>query len=258
MNNVLLNIIRLNSAKINNAGVIRLKNTGGGGGSPDVPVVPEGYSLFMAADGNFFLADGSVFCVKNREYDFVEYLQSNGSQVIDTGYVLNETDEITLNYSNLLAVEKDSFMFGTKDESSGTSIGTWISVYGSTAKIYARFGHSGSANSNINLQNSNQLVMKKGLLSTPTESLTLGYLRMPTYSFAVFGRKDGENVYNPLGAKYRLTSLLITEGDVTKMYLRPAVRKSDGKAGLLDVVSKTFFTNVSNGEDFVIGNIIDF
>ena len=63
MNTVMLNHIHLNSVPLNSAGCIRVKVHGGGGGGGGTPGgdIPEGYSLFHAADGVFSAADGKFY-----------------------------------------------------------------------------------------------------------------------------------------------------------------------------------------------------
>lgn len=212
--------------------------------------------IFYALDGAFLDADGGTFNGLKSDYWFVDYLESDGTQVIDTQYLLKEDDVITLNYSNLQAVSGDSFMFGSKDESKSTTVGTWISVYGTGAKIYVRFGHSTSLASTIDLRNYNQVIVKKGSISTSDASQSMGFLRMPSWTFAVFGRKDGENKFSSLGAMFRLHSLTVIAGRDVKLDLRPVIRKSDNKAGLLDMRTNAFFVNINTGNDFVVGDII--
>ena len=212
--------------------------------------------IFYAADGEFLDSDGGTFNALKSDYWFVDYLESDGTQVIDTLYVLEEDDVINLNYSNLKAVSGDSFMFGSKDESQSTTVGTWISVYGTNAKIYARFGHSGSLASTIDLRTSAQVIMKKGSISTPTATQSMGFLRMPSWTFAVFGRKDGANKFSTLGALFRLHSLTVIAGNNVKLDLRPVIRKSDNKPGLLDMRTNNFFVNINSGNDFIVGEII--
>lgn len=62
MNKVFLNVIRLNSENLNLVGSMRIGHHGSGGGdTPVVPDAPEGYAVFMAADGAFLAADGEFY-----------------------------------------------------------------------------------------------------------------------------------------------------------------------------------------------------
>lgn len=191
------------------------------------------------------------------KYWFVDYLESDGTQVIDTEYLLKEEDVITLNYRDLQAVDTDSFMFGNKDESGEKTVGTWLSVYGKSAILYARFGGSTSTKTGIDLLNDTQVVLQKSLVSTASKSATLSFRGMPTLTLAVFGRKDNSDTYSQLGAKFKFNSMTIVSGNEVKLDLRPVVRKSDNKAGLLDMITKAFFVNKGTGNDFIVGDIIE-
>jgi hypothetical protein len=58
MNNVLLNVIRLNQVPLNHVGDVAVR--GGGGNTPEGNV-PDGYELFLVADGIFSAADGEFY-----------------------------------------------------------------------------------------------------------------------------------------------------------------------------------------------------
>lgn len=62
MNNVLLNVIRLNQVPLNHVGDVAVSggSSGGGGGAPEGDV-PDGYELFLVADGIFSAADGEFY-----------------------------------------------------------------------------------------------------------------------------------------------------------------------------------------------------
>lgn len=62
MNNVLLNVIRLNQVPLNHVGDVAVINgsSGGGGNTPEGDV-PDGYELFYVADGIFSAADGEFY-----------------------------------------------------------------------------------------------------------------------------------------------------------------------------------------------------
>ena len=209
--------------------------------------------------GDFILADGGTFNVLKPEfvpqespYYYVEYLQSDGSQVIDTNYVLKDTDIITLNYSDPPAnVTGDAFMFGNLGTYS-----TWLCLSGTGSRIYVRFGHSSSLASSKDIKKTTQVILKKGAFISSQGTETLSYTAMNNLTLAVFTRKES-NGYSSLGTAYKLHSMTIEDADGIKMDLRPCVRKEDGKVGLLDLVSETFFINLGKGSDFVAGQIIE-
>lgn len=212
---------------------------------------------FVTADGLVFNAADGLFAVLKPEfvapvepespYTFVEYLQSDGKQVIDIGYVLTADDVITLNYSDPPAnVTGDAFMFGNYGTYS-----TWICLSGTGSKIYVRFGHSSSLASSKDIKKTTQVILKKGAFISSQGAETLSYSGMNSLTLAVFSRKESSG-YSSLGAAYKLHSMTIEDANGVKMDLRPAVRKEDGVAGLLDVVSESFFINRGSGS-FTIG-----
>ena len=56
MDRISLNIIHLNSVPLNLVGTMRIGGSGGGGEK-----APEGYEMFVTADGNFLASDGEFY-----------------------------------------------------------------------------------------------------------------------------------------------------------------------------------------------------
>ena len=210
----------------------------------------------------FITADGKVFCVLDNgrfgvlkeggveppvmeTYTRLTYIECTAEQYFDSGYVVNETDTIEAYYD--AAIESaDKFLY----YSTGNQGSVWLSIYSNSG--YVRFGQTASKTiSNAAIAHF-VMAKKEGVTFDVTET-ALDYVGMPTATLKIFGAINSSGLYN--GYKGRCMMLKITDADGNVvMELRPVKRDSDGKVGMLDLVSGNFFT--SEYDDFVGGNEI--
>lgn len=211
--------------------------------------------VFRCSDGDFILADGGTFNVLKAEhaggepvetYTQLTYIETDGQQYIDTGYVVKETDTIEMDFALTLVSSADKFLFGTV----GASTGLWFSHYANTA--YIRFGQKSSTTwSQVTTKTT--LRLKKGNIWMGSNK-TLAFVEMPDNTLYLFA----EHAYN--GGLYgygycQCKRFAIVNGDTTVMELLPYKRDSDGAIGLLDTVSNKFYVSDS-GVSFIAGEIV--
>lgn len=211
---------------LNGGGVFRIKNGGRYGvlkvGEPIVPPTPM------------------------ETYTRLTYIEATGEQYIDLGYVVKEDDVIEVDYIRTSSTSADKALFGASD---GTN-GIWYSIYGSNA--YYRFGHNASDNAS-GAGNRYRVKLQKGNVDVDglTEALTFTALPdVPLYLFARNSLNTSVTMY--CHCKTRGFKITKQTGEVV-MELQACKRDSDGKVGMLDIVSGTFYTNSGTGEDFIAG-----
>ena len=233
----------------------------GGGLSVERIVRQEGIrERFVTSDGKVFcILDGGRFGVLKggfepeepptmETYTRLTYIECTAGQYFNTGYVVKETDTIEAYYeTNSASVDK--FLYCA----SSTNGAVWLSLYSTYA--YVRFGNTSSksiGNGAIN----HYIKVKKNSVVLDVTTTTLTYDGMPTGPLYVFGGYNASSgLYNAYTGK--CTMLKITGGDGNvAMELRPVKRDSDGKIGMLDLVSGTFFINEGSGADFKGGREI--
>lgn len=180
-------------------------------------------------------------------YTRLTYIECNGQQYINTGYVVQEDDVIEMMYISTSTTSTDKALYGCYDGNGNI----WFSIYSNTG--YVRFGSSASA-SITNARMTFKLTMKKssvvldsGNKATPD---FVGLPQVPLYLFARNNKDTGVGMYGYcrcLGFSIKKSS-----GELV-MNLKPCKRESDGTIGMLDLVSGQFFGNEGTGEDFIAG-----
>lgn len=203
--------------------------------------------VFLPSDGDFILSDGGTFNVlkgkKKETYTPLTYIKSFGSQYINLEYVVKETDVIEMDYSIVSTASADRFLFGTND---GTN-GLWISSYGNSG--YIRFGYN-SSYAWSSFYSSKNITLKKGSIKVGSTTRALSYRAMPESPLFLFASRNN-STGKPYGFGYiQLKSFKISDENGVVMELLPYMRDSDGKVGLFDTVSETFYVNNGSGDDF--------
>lgn len=207
----------------------------------------------LAGGGIFRLANGGRFGVLKQggvvpptpveTYTRLTYIECNGTQYIDLGYVVQENDVIEIRY--IPTVKESGRFYGTVD-STGNSI-YWSLSQGDG---YARFGQKSSKSINDGIESS-FCILQKGSVSIDTYTTTLTYSAMPTTPIYLFACCEEGQAVNKASFRCRGFSIHNDNGDV--MRLLPYKRDSDGVIGMLDEVSRRFFTNDGEGA-FIAGS----
>lgn len=214
--------------------------------------------VFNCSDGPFRLSNGATFNVLKigepiipdepvETYTRLTYIECNGQQYINTGYVVQEDDVIEMMYISTSTTSTDKALYGCYDDNGDI----WFSLYSNTG--YVRFGSSASA-SITNARMTYKLTMKKssvvmdsGNKATPD---FVGLPQVPLYLFARNNKSTGVGMYGYcrcLGFSIKKAS-----GEEV-MNLKPCKRDSDGKVGMIDLVSGQFFGNGGADDDFIVG-----
>ena len=209
---------------------------------------PTGYNYNTTA-GKTDISECQIHCdagTWNGEYTQLEYIESNGTQVINTGYVLQETDSVEVDYElRDLSTGGDKMIVAQTTDSNA---GMWVETYGSTNTWYVNYGSTASVNTAFqNSQTSGTFIVKKQSFEiNGTNILQPTFTRMSSNPLTIFARlkTDGTVQY---GAHVRISGVRVKNGsNETIMNLIPA-KNSNDVLGLFDTVSVTFFTNGGTG-----------
>lgn len=187
----------------------------------------------------------SINQASQETYTRLAYIECNGAQYIDLGYVVQENDVIEIRY---IPTAKESGRFYGTVDSTGNSI-YWSFSQGDG---YARFGQKSSQSINEGIESS-FCILQKGSVSIDTYTTTLTYSAMPTTPIYLFACCEEGQAVNKASFRCRGFSIHNDNGDV--MRLLPYKRDSDGVIGMLDEVSRRFFTNDGEGV-FIAGSIM--
>lgn len=210
-------------------------------------IIPEGIVASITCDAKL-LWKKTAF---PSEYQIVDYLESTGTQYIDTGYIPNNATKVELVISG---VSKDSFAMSTGTWFIGARQGYLQRAFGfyydpSKSKFYFAFGNAMPSASYTTLYNTQKQLTVSGagmfadgvkVVGATASSFTAP---VPLVLFAL--NNNGSVISH---TRYKMHSCKIWEGEVLKKDFIPCYRKSDGKPGMYDIITQEFFTNAGTGE----------
>ena len=177
-------------------------------------------------------------------YTRLTYLECDGRQYIDLGYIVKEDDVIEMSYISTSATSADKILFG----SVGSSSAVWVSLYSATA--YVRFGTTTSQEVS-SAANMYSLKLQREEATFGITSTAIAYNAMPDTPINLFaGRLKDGTAYSR--AYCRCSKFRISNSNGVVLDLIPAKRDSDGAIGMLDVVTGAFYTSAE--EAFIAGS----
>lgn len=189
------------------------------------------------------------------EYQEVEYLESTGTQWIDTG-LYGGLDTLGVNFKfRVTTIETGKYYVLGNFNQVGQCGVIRSTVEGSTDIILryyidtAAYGIVlGTANSDIIFSNQNNSIMSDGVVRGTLPNNTA---KLSNSQLLLFGTGFGVS-FNAGGRCYYLKIYLDLSFTALLRNFIPCYRKADNKPGMYDLVTKTFFTNQGTGE-FIVG-----
>ena len=148
-------------------------------------------------------------------------------------------------YITTIQTSADKAMFGVADSGNGI----WATIYSDTS--YLRFGSTASVKIS-NARMSYKITLKKGSAIIDESTASPVFDSMPTIPLYLFASNNNGRAVNMYG-QFQSFGFKISKADgYVVMDMKPCKRDSDGKIGMLDVVSGQFFASEGE-EDFVGG-----
>lgn len=194
-----------------------------------------------------------------KSYQIVEYIESTGTQWIDTGVVGSNTLTFDIKFlsKNTFGTGGYGTMFGGRKNSS-TSQYT-LSSFG-TSSGGGQFRWSSSTYNNLYMRaNEIMHVSMDGSKFYRNDGTSFNCTQPAAYSgfrIALFALNEN-NAVNPIQfGKVQLYSLKFYENGVLIRDFVPCYRKRDDEIGLYDLVEDVFYTNNGTGT-FIKGNDIN-
>ena len=201
------------------------------------------------------------------EYQEVEYLESTGTQYIDTGYLPNPTTvlNIELSFHGDFNANGTKTFLGSKD---GDNVFTLS--FGSTAtesnhiviwsdKSYAAGGVAGHMHIDDNIRTNRNMLSFKSGSATYIKAKYESDIKTTSHNvpLALFGRNENGTITAFNAYNMRIYSVKIYDNNKLDRNLVPVYRKSDNVRGMYDLVNGDFYVNAANNTiDFNIdGNI---
>ena len=219
----------------------------------------ETESTFVAGNETFpdigtEIIDTSFVKKLPNAYQQLEYIESNGTQYIDTNYIPTESTIIETKF-NLSIMENNKSLFGTFNTAeSRFNLVTTTSIF---AKIAGNL-YISTTNLDITPSANKDYTMK---FSLPEFTLNDKSYNSETYSYSsstsflyIFARNTGSSPDQHISSK--IYYFKIYEASTLIHDYIPCYKKDDGQEGLYDLVSKTFYPEVDN-KNFTRGQILD-
>ena len=188
----------------------------------------------------------------NKPYIELEYIESTGTQYIDTGYKVNMNTDIVEVEANVTRENGSHFVFG--NYSSNNYYG--FNFYGEASSLYFYYNlaqvvintsHSGVGEiTKLKATNTNFYVNNTSVGTFETVNNTT------LYNAFIFGASTNNSVEFP--SKMKLYSCKITSNNNVVRNFIPVKRILDNEICLYDKVTNTFFTNQGTGT-FIAGPV---
>lgn len=185
-------------------------------------------------------------------YKRLEYIQTNGTQYINTGYIPTSNTKIEMEFYNFS--KSKSAIFGARTVQNVKSFNLFTSVNKLNEFVFDVLSVRKSISQNV-LRNQkisaqvDKITINGTTTTTGVSSLTCDY---PLY---VLSANTSGTVYDNC-ALCKLYYVKIYENDVLQKDMIPAVRTTDNKAGLYDLISGTFYVD-GNGGNFITPNPVE-
>lgn len=199
--------------------------------------------------------------VDNPRYQQVEYIESTGSQYIDTGYIPNQDTRVISEFEYTKDPGNTGFIFGAGYSATDrafelyTWTNNWNSPYGNTNIIVGTSASLLTSGKIYADKNKNTILIKYSDGTEQTGQTDYTEFTVPNRNIWLFSINRGSTVF--LADCVRLYSCKIYDDNKLIRNFIPVIRKIDNKPGMYDKITKQFYTNAGSGDDFLYGNKIN-
>lgn len=214
-------------------------------------LVAQEYVL-NAGTGNF-IAGPNVDTVEGIEYTYeqLDYIESNGTQYINTNYLPSTYSQFELYYTNNTT---SGVLFGGYNTSWMDGFGVYSNVATLNDKFY--FHYKGNNNTNITSYDVTEAKIRTnmGYITINNSTFFAGNVNAfrTSYPLYIFGGNMGGNLEQPV--TMQLHNFVIKESETILHNYIPVRRIYDGVLGLYDLITKEFLMNSGTGE-FIAGPV---
>ena len=174
-------------------------------------------------------------------YTRLTYIEATGAQYINTSYVVQEDDVIDMYFISTSTSSADKAMFGVAQSGNGI----WATIYSNTS--YIRFGSTASDKIS-NARQRYKLTLRKGSAVFDDISASPEFSTMPTIPLYLFASNNNNNTVNMYGYCRSMGFKISKASGEVVIDMKPCKRDSDGKIGMLDVISGNFYSSETDTE----------
>jgi len=181
------------------------------------------------------------------EYQQVEYIESTGTQYIDTGIKLNQDSKIITEIQLTNDGSQPNAIFGSRTSSTENN---FECVSSSSSNVGIRIDFQSYETNRLTTEFNNEknyILISKTLMQIGERTKRqISYTDFETPSNCYIFYVSGGNIYGQK-ARMKLYNFKIYQNDVLIKDFIPCYKKINNEIGLYDLVSNTFFTNAGTG-----------
>lgn len=205
-------------------------------------IIPEGEVAIIARGAEILWKKMEL----PLEYQKVEYIESTGTQYINTGVKLsgNHSVEIDYQFTSVPKSGDRNGLYGGLETSTGRH-GALVSP--TTMKLEYGYG-TGNAYYQTSIPDTNRHVIKQAKNEVYVDGALIYTFEVAIFQQTIEAPLGTFNFTNYKPAKAKYFASRWWNGDTLIRNYIPCYRKSDGKPGMYDTVTETFFTNAGTGE----------
>ena len=189
-------------------------------------------------------------------YTEVEYLESTGTQYIDTGINVNTTTSRYETKINPSSVSGTIGIFGTRNYSSANQSSMNVFIISGTFRLDWVTGNGNYNVRNISSDTEYTISITRGLATINNVDYTSGETTSidSTYPFYIGSFNNVGSVFST-GFSGKIYYSKLYNNNILVFDGVPCYRNSDNEIGMYDLVSNTFFTNQGTGT-FNVGPVV--
>lgn len=185
-------------------------------------------------------------------YTKVNYIESSGTQYIDTGYIPNANTKIEIKC--LLIVGGGGLAFGNRMPAEGGGDDIYYSLASASGKATFFYNQRVRVISDVNLGEFVDFSVESNKVNfngVEYDNITID--QFPTYPIILFGLNNADTMAL---SSTKIGRTKIYENNVLIHDYIPCYRNSDSEVGMYDVIAEEFLTNDGTG-DFSYENIYE-
>ena len=182
-------------------------------------------------------------------YTQIEYIQSSGTQYIDTGFKPKGTTKIICDFQMVNQGTEQQGVFGSRPGASGRFTVFTGDSTGALQVDYDTYGalaEETSTISGLNLNNRNTIEVNNSLIINENTVKTVSAVSFTsTYNLFLFANNNVGTAQLP--GSMNLYSFKIYDNETLARDFVPCIVESTGEVGLYDLVGKQFYGNAGTG-----------
>ena len=181
-------------------------------------------------------------------YKKIRYIQSSGTQYIDTGYKPNNNTRVVIDCNVLSSGGSVQAVFGGRTSADTTSGAMFAVFFTNTTTL--RSDYNGAYTQAFSVPMDTRIVIDKNKETTSVNGASQSYANASFQSagtLALFALNENGTIESGTRASMILFSCQVYDnGSLVRDFI-PALRISDNAAGLYDLVNGVFYANAGSG-----------